>query len=165
MPLLDKTLYYAMTALDAQDGALLLADEEQHDLVFVLVQGQVREKLPGYRIPFAEGVAGWVAEHREPLIVNNTRADPRFSSRVDEAFHFRTRSILCVPLVARNKVLGVIEVLNKSGGGDFTEADQDLLSVLALIAAIALDDLARTPEPAPQAKKRASKAASRQATS
>jgi len=147
MTLLDRTLYYAMTVLDARDGALLVADEEKNELVFVLVQGQVREKLPGYRIPYNEGIAGWAARHREPVIVNNARSDSRFSSRVDEAFGFQTYSLVCVPLVARGKVLGVIEVLNKASGGDFAEADQDLLSLLAVVAAIALDDLARAPEP------------------
>jgi len=146
MKLLDRTLYYAMTVLDSQDGALLLTDDEKGDLVFVLVQGRVREKLPGYRLKRNEGIAGWVATHREPVIVNNTRADPRFSSRVDQAFNFQTQSMVCVPLIARGKVLGVIEVLNKAGGRDFAEADQDLLSILAFIAAIALDDLARAPE-------------------
>ena len=144
--LLDRTLYYAQTVLDSQDGALLLTDEEQGDLVFVLVQGRVREKLPGYRIKRNEGIAGWVAEHREPVVVNNTRADSRFSSRVDQAFNFQTQSMVCVPLVARGKVLGVIEVLNKTDGRPFAEADQDLLSILAFIAAIALDDMARAPE-------------------
>jgi len=146
MTLLDKTLYYALTVLDAHDGALVLKDDETNELVFVLVQGEVHETLPGYRIPCCEGIAGWVAEHREPVVVNNTRADSRFSSRVDQAFNFQTQSMVCVPLVARGKVLGVIEVLNKSGGQDFAEADVDLLSLLAVIAAIALDDLARAPE-------------------
>ncbi len=149
MSLLDKTLYYAMTVLDSADGALLLTDEEKDDLVFVLVQGQIREKLPGYRIARNEGIAGWVAEHREPVMVNNAHADPRFSARVDEAFQFQTNSLICVPLVAHDKVLGVVEVLNKSSGQPYTEADQDLLSILAMIAAIALDDLARTPEEPP----------------
>ncbi len=146
MALLDKTLYYALTVLDAHDGTLILKDDETNELVFVLVQGQVHETLPGYRIPCGEGIAGWVAEHREPIIVNNVRGDPRFSPRVDQAFEFETRKLVCVPLVARSKVLGVIEVLNKSGGQDFAEADIDLLSLLAVIAAIALDDLARVPE-------------------
>jgi GAF domain-containing protein len=152
MTLLDRTLYYAVTVLDARDGALLLADEEKNDLVFVLVQGQVREKLPGYRIPSNEGVAGWVYSHLEPLIVNNARADPRFLPIVDQVFNFQTRSLVCVPLIAPpkggqpGKVLGVIEVVNKSNGQDFSEADQDLLSILALVAAISLDSLAHEPE-------------------
>ena len=147
MTLLDKTLYYALTVLDAHDGALLLRDEDTNELVFVLVQGSVHETLPGYRIPVNEGIAGWVAEHREPVIVNNVRGDPRFSQQVDQAFRFETHKLVCVPLVARDRVLGVIEVLNKSGGQDFAEADVDLLSLLAVISAIALDDLASAPAP------------------
>jgi sigma-B regulation protein RsbU (phosphoserine phosphatase) len=146
MTLLDKTLYYALTVLDVQDGALLLRDEDTNELVFVLVQGSVHETLPGYRIPGNEGIAGWVAEHREPVIVNNVRGDPRFSPQVDQSFGFETRKLVCVPLIARDRVLGVIEVLNKSGGENFAEADVDLLSLLAVISAIALDDLARAPE-------------------
>jgi sigma-B regulation protein RsbU (phosphoserine phosphatase) len=151
MPLLDKTLYYAMLVLDAHDGSVLILDEETNELVFVLVQGTVRERLPGYRIPRDDGVAGWVAENAEPLIVNNARLDPRFSTRVDEAFNFETHSLVCAPLIARGKVLGVVEVLNKSGDQPFAETDQDLLSILALIAAMALDDLARQPEAASDA--------------
>jgi sigma-B regulation protein RsbU (phosphoserine phosphatase) len=156
MTLLDKTLYYALTVLDAQDGALLVRDEETNELVFVLVQGRVREALPGYRIASNEGIAGWVAENREPVIVNNVRGDPRFSPRVDQSFEFETRKLVCVPLIARDKVLGVIEVLNKSGGQDFAEADMNLLSLLALIAAMALDDLTSMPlEPANKAARNA----------
>jgi GAF domain-containing protein len=147
MALLDKTLSYAMQVLDARDGSVLILDEETDELVFVLVLGTVRERLPGYRIPRHDGIAGWVVEHREPLIVNSAHSDTRFSSRIDDAFNFETRSMVCAPLISRGKVLGVVEVLNKSGNLPFEETDQDLLSVLALIAAIALDDLARAPEP------------------
>jgi sigma-B regulation protein RsbU (phosphoserine phosphatase) len=148
MTLLDKTMYYALTVLDAHDGALLLRDEDTNELVFVLVQGSVHETLPGYRIPGNEGIAGWVAEHHEPVIVNNVRGDTRFSPQVDQAFKFVTHNLVCVPLIARDRVLGVIEVLNKSGDQNFAEADLDLLSLLAVISAIALDDLARAPESA-----------------
>ena len=147
MTLLDKTLYYALTVLDAHDGALLLIDDDTNELVFVLVQGTVHETLPGYRIAGNEGIAGWVAEHHEPVIVNNVRGDPRFSPRVDQSFKFETHNLVCVPLIARDRVLGVIEVLNKSGGQNFAEADVDLLSLLAVISAIALDDLASAPAP------------------
>jgi GAF domain-containing protein len=146
MALLEKTLSYAMQVLGARDGSVLILDEETGELVFVLVLGTVREKLPGYRIPRHDGIAGWVVEHREPLIINNVHSDMRFSSRIDEAFDFETHSMVCAPLISRGKVLGVVEVLNKSGNLNFEETDQDLLSVLALIAAIALDDLARAPE-------------------
>jgi GAF domain-containing protein len=147
MALLDKTLAYAMQVLGARDGSVLILDEETDELVFVLVHGAVRETLPGHRIPRHSGIAGWVVEHREALIVNNARSDTRFSPQIDDTFEFETRSMVCAPLIARGKVLGVIELLNRLGNLNFEETDQDLLSVLALIAAIALDDLARTPEP------------------
>jgi GAF domain-containing protein len=145
MALLDKTMYYAVTVLDARDGSLMVQDEDTDELVFVLVQGTVRERLPGYRIPCCEGIAGWVFSHREPVISNNARADLRFSPRIDETFGFETHSLVSAPLVARGRALGVVEVLNKSGDREFTQADLDLLSILALIAALALDDLAREP--------------------
>lgn len=146
MGLLDKTLAYAINVLNASDGSLMLTDEETGELVFVLVHGQARSQLPGYRIRGDQGIAGWVAQNRQGVIVNNARRDPRFLAQVDQAFNFETRSLVCVPLIARQKTLGVIEILNKTSGHDFTETDLHLLSVLALVAALALDDIARQPE-------------------
>ncbi len=146
MSLLDKVLAYALNVLNATDGSLLLTDEETGDLVFVVVQGQKRQVLPGYRIRGDEGIAGWVATHGQPAIVDQARSDPRFLARVDEAFDFETRSLICVPLIARQKTLGVLEVINKASNARFTEADLHLLSILAMVAAMELDAIARQPE-------------------
>lgn len=145
MTLLGETLDCALELLDAADASLLLIDEETDELVFVLIYGTVRETLPGYRFDRRKGIAGWVAEHIEPAIVNNARTDPRFLRDVDERFGFETRSLVAVPLAARGKVLGVIEVLNKRSGNDFSDDDASLLSILATIAASALDYAASTP--------------------
>ncbi len=146
MGLVDKTLSYALSVLGASDGSLMLLDEETGDLVFVLVHGRVREVLPGYRIRGDEGIAGWAVKHGKPVVVNNARSDSRFSARVDQAFNFQTRSLICAPLIARHKTLGVIEVVNKVKDTEFADADLYLLSILATLAAIALDDLACQPE-------------------
>lgn len=147
MGLLDKTLSYAIGVLGASDGSLMLLDEDTGDLVFVLVHGQVREVLPGYRIRGDEGIAGWIAQHGEPALVNNPRSDPRFSVRVDQAFNFETRSLIGAPLITRHKVLGVVEVVNKvTPPGEFAPTDVNLLSILALLAASVLDDLASQPD-------------------
>ncbi len=137
--LLDKILYHALTVIDAMDGSILLLDEEQNELVFGVVHGELGHVLPGQRIPADMGIAGWVATHREPQIVNNVRADQRFSPYIDETFHFETYSLLCVPMISRGRVLGVIEVLNKFNQQDFNQTDCDLLSTLAYIAATAID--------------------------
>ena len=141
LAILDKTLYGALTVIDASDGSIVLQDEETRELVFALVHGKLRLRLPGHRIPAGSGIAGWVAEHKEPQVVNNVRSDPRFNSQIDDAFQFQTASLLCVPMVSRGKVLGVIEVLNKFNEQDFTSADVDLLTILAFIAAAAIDRL------------------------
>jgi len=139
LALLDETLEFALALLDASDGSLMLVDEETDELVFVLVRGIRREALPGFRFSRRRGIAGWVAENAEPAIVNNVRADPRFMADVDERFAFETHSMVAVPLVARGRVLGVIEVINKRTGEVFTEEDASLLSILATLAASALD--------------------------
>jgi GAF domain-containing protein len=138
--LLDQILHNAMGVLRAEDGSLLLLDEETNELVFVLVHGDIRNQLRGYRIKSDNGIAGWVATQREPLIVNNPRQDSRFSLDIDEEFSFVTHSIICVPMIARGKLIGVIELLNKRDD-EFREADATLLLILAQVAAIALEEI------------------------
>jgi sigma-B regulation protein RsbU (phosphoserine phosphatase) len=138
LPLLQKILYCALTVVDSANGSILLLDEEKNELLFAVVQGELGQTLPGHRIPADMGIAGWVATHREPQIVNNVRADQRFFSHIDELFHFETYSLLAVPMIWRNRVLGVIEILNKFNQQDFNETDVDLLSTVAYIAATAL---------------------------
>jgi len=137
--LLDKILYSVLTVMDVANGSVMLLDDQADELVFVVVHGVLGHSLRGHRIPSDQGIAGWVATHKEPQIVNNVRADQRFFGGIDEAFQFETHSLLCVPMISRGKVLGVIEVLNKFNQQDFNETDVNLLSTLACIAAMAID--------------------------
>jgi GAF domain-containing protein len=139
--LLDKILFSALNVLRADDGSLLLLDEETNELVFVLVHGDIGQELRGYRIGSDVGIAGWVATHRQPLIVNNPRQDWRFSEQVDVGFEFQTRSILAVPMIARGRLVGVIELVNKRDDEGFAEADSTLLSILSIVAATALEEM------------------------
>jgi GAF domain-containing protein len=128
-----------MKAMDAADGSLLLVDHDTDELVFAVVKGTLQSKLRGYRISKATGVAGWVATHAEPLIVDRPWLDDRFYARVDETFGFKTISLICAPLLSQEKVIGVIEVLNKFSQQAFNEIDLDLLTILAHIAAEAIE--------------------------
>jgi len=136
--LLDDVLASALAAVGASDGSLLLVDEETDELVFTVVHGQARERLTGFRIPVGEGIAGWVAEHRVPAVVEDASNDHRFSARVDTTFDFQTRTLTCVPLLSADRVLGVIEAVNKDYDRDFTDQDRDLLQVVGQLAAIAI---------------------------
>ncbi len=139
LALLNETLVCAMTLLDTTDGSLMLIDEESDELVFVLVHGAAGEALIGQRFDRRQGIAGWAAEHAEPVIVNNVRTDNRFFPELDEQAGFETRSLVAVPLVARGKVMGVVEVINKRSGEKFTDDDTSLLAILATLSASALD--------------------------
>lgn len=141
LELLDQILYNAMSVVGAEGGSLLLLDDETGELVFVVAHGDVEDQLKGYRIDSEVGIAGWVATHRQPLIVNDPRQDQRFFVEIDETFSFFTRSILCVPMIAHGQLIGVIQLLNKQGEESFVEADGTLLSILGQVAAIALADM------------------------
>ena len=133
LDLLDELLYKTIEVIGANDGSISRLDQATGELVFVLVHGDIQQELRGYRIKGNVGIAGWVVNQREPLIVNNPRQDWRFSLEVDEEFNFFTRSIICMPLLAQDELVGVIQLLNKRGD-EFTETDMALLSILSQVA-------------------------------
>jgi sigma-B regulation protein RsbU (phosphoserine phosphatase) len=128
---IDDLLASALAAVSAKDGSLILLDEESGEMVFAVVQGEARDRLTGFRMSPGEGVAGWVVENRKPQIVQDPRNDPRFSPNVDDMLGFRTRSLACVPLIHEDRVLGVIEAINKISDREFTLQDQDLMTLVA----------------------------------
>ncbi len=134
MPMLDRILFNALTVINAQEGSLLVLDEEKDELVFVLVRGSVEQQLRGRRMPASKGIAGWIVKNRKPTIVNNASADDRFYAGIDRALNFETRSILGAPIMGGGRVLGVIEVVNKRNGLPFNETDQSLLTLLCRVA-------------------------------
>jgi GAF domain-containing protein len=136
--LLDDILASALAAVGASDGSLLLVDDDTDELVFAVVHGQARERLTGFRQPIGEGIAGWVAESRKPAIVEDVANDHRFSPRVDKTFDFQTRTIAGVPLLDGDRVLGVLEAVNKDYDREFSDQDRDLLQVVGQLAAIAI---------------------------
>lgn len=139
--LLDKILLSAMRVARAEDGSLMLPDEETNELEFVLVHGHIQQELPGYRIAMDQGIAGWVASHQQPLVINNPQQDWRFSNQIDTEFNFATHSVVAVPLVHRGRLMGVVELLNKQGEGEFTGEDVTLLQILSYVAATALAEI------------------------
>lgn len=136
--LLDKVLQLGLISINAENGSFLILDEETNELVFVVVHGTVRESLRGHRIPIGQGVAGWVAERAESVVLEDARQDPRFSFEVDQNFDFYTRSLICVPIIYNERVLGVMQALNKAGDEPFDQSDEALLGVIAQITAVAM---------------------------
>ena len=86
--------------------SLLMVDEQKDELYFAIAVGDAAETLKTVRLKVGEGIAGWVARHGESLIVPDVYNDPRFAKRIDEMTKWKTRSIICVPLQSKHRVLG-----------------------------------------------------------
>jgi signal transduction histidine kinase len=140
---LDKVLTLIMERINAvlkvEAGSLLLIDDEPGELVFQIALGEKAEGVKPFRLPMGVGIAGHVAQSGKPLMISDAQKDRRHFREVDVTTDFLTRSILCVPMIFKGKVTGVIEIMNKLEG-DFTESDLTLLNSIATYAAIAIEN-------------------------
>src|SRR5215469_18577869 len=92
--------------------SLLMVDEGREELYFAIAVGDKAEGLKNVRLKVGEGIAGWVAKHGEARIVPDMRNDPNFTSRLDDGTQGEPRSVICVPLRSKLRVLGVIQLVN-----------------------------------------------------
>jgi two-component system NtrC family sensor kinase len=137
--ILSQAMHGIQRILHVEAGALLLLDEDSGLLEFKKILSGSQERLVDFRLRLGEGIAGHVAQNGEPLLVLDAQNDPRFCPRVDEALAFATRSILCVPLKVKDRIIGVIEVINRLDS-PFDENDLWLLDYMAGSVAIALEN-------------------------
>ena len=119
--------------------SLLMVDEQKDELYFAIAVGDAADTLKTVRLKVGEGIAGWVARHGESLIVPDVYKDDRFAKRIDEMTKWKTRSIICVPLQSKHRVLGVIQLIN-CAMESFGEQETFFLHALCDYAAIAIDN-------------------------
>lgn len=135
--LLQKIGAAAEQLLDSEASAIMLVTDDKKSLFFRVASGEKAKALKTMTLPIGQGIAGWVAQNRQPQVVNDTKSDPRFAGKFDKASGFVTRSLLCVPMMFRGELVGVVEVLNKRSGG-YGEGHIGLLSSLANLASVAI---------------------------
>src|SRR5713226_711119 len=119
--------------------SLLMVDEERDELYFAIAVGSASETLKNVRLKVGEGIAGWVAKHGERLVVPDVMTDPRFAKRIDEMTKWETRSIICVPVRSKLRVLGVIQLVNVDME-HFGDQEVFFLQSLCDYAAIAIEN-------------------------
>lgn len=139
-PLLHRIMRSAVEVMTASAGSLLLFDELTDQLIFEVVEGGGGESLKGIRISLGTGIAGWVATHRKPLIVDDVNTDERYYQSIAKSFNFEFTSLLCVPMISHNKLIGVLQVLHSTPGRYFGSLEQQLLITFAHQAAIAIEN-------------------------
>lgn len=144
MDLLPQLLRLAQDVTGAEASSILLYDEEKNVLKFALAMNDVlgeekmKELKTGFELPMGKGIAGWVAENKQPLNVTDAQNDVRFSKEADKKTGFETRCILCIPIIHREKLLGVVQVLNSSAKNCFGKEDRELLESFGHLAGVAL---------------------------
>ncbi len=133
--LLNDIKTHAPEVVGAERCSIFILDETNNEMVLEL-PGENRE----FRIPADRGIAGWVALHGIPQVVNDVEQDARWYDGIGREVDFVTRSLLCVPMRVKDRVVGVMQLLNKRGGSEFTEQDVQLLTTLASQAGIAIEN-------------------------
>lgn len=137
--LLRKIIWVAVELSEAEVASILLYDKSKNQLYFQATTNPQNESLmQGIVLP-AESIPGWVANYRQPVIVSDVHKDKRWFNQVEKKSSFSIRSIIAVPMIAQDKLVGVIEVLNKQNG-TFTIQDQETLEVLGAQAAVAIEN-------------------------
>ncbi|MDD2852471.1 MAG: HD domain-containing protein [Desulfuromonadaceae bacterium] len=134
-----KAIEAATALIGAQEGSMLLLDQETNELYFDVSEGDTGKELKSIRLSLDQGIAGWVAKNRIPQLVNDVRGDPRHFQQADKVSRLDTKNLIAVPMVCKDKVLGVLEVINKLSG-DFTNDDMELLSSFGNLVAASIEN-------------------------
>lgn len=127
----------SLTATEA--SSILLLPKKTDELYFETATGEAKDKLPYIVVPVEGSIAGEVIKTAQTVLVNDTSKDPRHYGLVDDATSFSTRSLLAVPLTLKERVIGVVEVLNKIDG-EFIDEDVEVLTTMADHAAVAIEN-------------------------
>lgn len=136
--LLRSIVLVARAIFAAKGSSIFLLDEETDELVFAAVASEDEQHLLGLRLPASQGVAGWVASSRTPLVLEDVAKDPRFARGVAEETGYVPKGLMAAPLLYDEEILGVLQVLDRPERAAFSLAEMELLGLFASQAAIAL---------------------------
>ncbi len=134
---LDYTMEMIRTLMNVEAGSMALLKGEE--LEFAVAFDMDLDHLRKFKIKLGQGIAGAVAARGEAIVENNVTQSLNFYAQIDQSTGFKTRSILCVPMISQGKVVGIIEVLNKRDG-DFTDSDKGILQSIATSVSIAMEN-------------------------
>ena len=143
--LLDQIILSSKKLLDAEAASLLLVNPLDQRLYFHTIAGGKSSSLKSKALEVGQGIGGWVAENKESIIINDCYSDPRFDREFDKDHGYHTRNMICVPMINKESLVGVIQVINKNEDKSFSREDLELFQALAAQCAVAIEN-ARTIE-------------------
>lgn len=139
--LLERIMEAGKNVARAEACSLLLHDPHTGELYFQVAQGERGDQQAlkrEVRLKVGEGIAGSAAHTRKSVNVEDVTTDPRFFRAADGITRFTTRSLLAVPMIERERLVGVIEFVNKIGGGAFSETDRHVVEMFSSLAATSI---------------------------
>lgn len=137
--LLDRITQAAADLSGSEAASILLYDEARQQLYFESATNLDEPLMRGLIVPVDSSIAGWIVTNRQPIIIHDTQNDPRHFAQVGKATNVTTTSLLGVPLIAKEKVIGALEAINKLEG-EFSQDDQEILMDLGAQAAVAIEN-------------------------
>ena len=137
--LLDDIVRAAADITHAEAASILLYDDTARQLYFQIATNIDEPTMRGLIVPLEKSIAGWIVTNRSPVRIDDAHQDERFYSGVEQTIGQSTKSLLGIPLITKNKVVGVLEVVNKKRGR-FTDPDESMLTVLGAQAAVAIEN-------------------------
>lgn len=123
----------------AEAASILLYDDTARQLYFQVATNIDEPTMRGLIVPLDKSIAGWIVLNRKSIRIDEASKDERLFSDVDDTLGYSTRSLLGIPLITKNKIVGVLEVVNKKRGR-FTDPDESMLTVLGAQAAVAIEN-------------------------
>jgi len=138
--LLDEIIFASKQLLFAEASSLLLYDKKDKLLHFHTVTGEKGKSIKSKSIKLGEGISGWTAKNKKPIIIDDCYKDSRFNKEFDAKSGFKTRNMISVPMVRKKELIGVIQTMNKRGRKTFTAQDLKLFEALAAQCSVAIDN-------------------------
>jgi signal transduction histidine kinase len=137
---LGMALAVAADVIGAEGASILLIDPDGGGMQFYVAEGPAAQAAKAVSVPPDAGICGHVAQTGRPLIVNDAQNDPRLYRAVDQATSVITRNLLCAPISSAQRLWGVLELINKTGGDGFDDHDLHLSEAVAAQTALALEN-------------------------
>jgi signal transduction histidine kinase len=137
--LLDRIVHAAADLSDAEAASILLYDEDHQQLQFEAATNLEEPMMRGLVVPVNNSLAGWIVVNRQPVIIDDTEQDPRHFEHISKVTNISTRSLLGVPLITKDKVVGVLEAINKRSG-TFDKNDENIMTALGAQVAVAIEN-------------------------
>ena len=138
LELLEQIVRTAKHVLGAHAGTLYLVDESTEELVFEVALGERGDLLRGTRFPIGQGIAGWVATSGQAIAIADVQQDPQWAKGIGQRLGYAPKTMLAMPLLLRDNVIGVLQLMDKDGGAPFSAGDMATLGLFAQQAAVAI---------------------------